>query len=83
MGRIIAGGFFAICGALAITMIIQPRRFIEFNLWYFRWTFRLIGYDIELRPVSPGAPERFARRWGMIMLLLYMVMFGLVFIAMP
>lgn len=60
--------FFAIYVSLCFLMMLKPTIFIGFNDKYFRCMFKMMGYTIELKPTSPGKPERVLRIWGLICL---------------
>ncbi|HYA11679.1 MAG TPA: hypothetical protein VEF37_01700 [Thermodesulfovibrionales bacterium] len=48
-------------------MAVKPDIFTKkINVKYFQVMFRLMGYDIELKPSSPNKPEKIARIWGYI-----------------
>jgi hypothetical protein len=72
--KIIFYVFLSICLLLSILMVIKPQIILRMDLWYFKWTFKLIGYDIELKPISPNRPQKIARVWGILMCLAFLAM---------
>ena len=80
MERVVIVTFFAVCSMMAIGMVVNPALFTDLNIRYFRWVLTMLGYEVEIRPMAPGRPERFARGWGVICLMFFLVMliFGLI-----
>ena len=72
---------FSICLLLSIVMMLRPSIFIKLNIRYFRAVFKLLGYDIELKPISPNKPEKIARIWGLICTLFFLFMLILVYLT--
>ena len=66
---------------LSIAMILKPSIFTRLNIIYFRTVFKLWGYDIELKPISPGRPEKFAKIWGLICTLFVLCFLILVYLT--
>ena len=72
---------FSICLLLSIVMMLKPSVFTNLNIRYFRGVSKLLGYDIELKPISPYKPEKIVRIWGLICTLLSMFMLILVYLT--
>jgi hypothetical protein len=82
--EIIIYGFLSFCLLMSIIAVIKPTMLTKLNLLYFRWTFRLMGYEIELKPISPNKPEKIARLWAIVMCLAFAAfLFFAIFIAPP
>jgi hypothetical protein len=69
--KIVMGSFFSICLLLSLLTVMRPKMLTRLNLAYFRWTFKLMGYEIELKPTSPNKPEKIARVWAILMCLAF------------
>jgi hypothetical protein len=69
--KIVFGTFFSVCLLLSLLTVIKPKMLTKLNLAYFRWTFKLMGYELDLKPISPNKPEKIARVWAILMCLAF------------
>jgi hypothetical protein len=73
-GKIIFYIFFSICLLLSLTMVVTPNVYNKINERYFKVVFKLMGYDIELKPSSPNKPEKITKIWGLCCTILFLLM---------
>jgi hypothetical protein len=73
-GRIFLIIFFTICMLVALLMALMASFFTTLNEKYWRIIFKFAGYDIELKPSSPGAPQRVVRIWSLCFAALFFVL---------
>jgi len=73
-GRIFIIIFFTICMLVSLLMAMLAPFFTTLNEKYWRIMFKFAGYDIELKPSSPGKPERVVRIWSLCFAALFFLL---------
>lgn len=61
-----ANAFLILLLVLSIFGYINPASGINANIRFYRFVFKMSGFDVEFKPVKPGRPEKIARFWSAV-----------------
>ena len=76
-GIVVVLGFLSACLVLCLLMIARPSVFTKANIASYRFTFKLLGYHLELKPIVPNRPEQIVKMWGIVCTALLVLLLGL------